>query len=332
MTPRSDNDPLTTLLIACVTLLVYDYALTFQREVELVWKRKWGLGTILFAFNRYSPFIEGVISLSIRFFVLSPQLCGKLSAILTWFIVLGLLTSEFVLMLRTYAIWDRSRTALYILLATGTLVSVLGIVSTEMELRSLKWTHGPGDDTGCFVSEAGTIIFLAYISLLICETTIAIMTAIKALSHLRRSHSDFVVTLYRDGFLFYLYCIGISLLNIILTVTGPGLVNWLATLQHIIHSICCTRVLFFIFKSQHRVETWNLEGSGQALPTTSIYFTSILPPPATGQNEEIQMGHAGSRDMETVYSGCEVIRYEEPLSGGAGSVEEQGHCYVERLG
>ena len=38
----------------------------------------------------------------------------------TGFIVLGLLTSEFILMLRTYAIWDRNRKALYVLLATGT--------------------------------------------------------------------------------------------------------------------------------------------------------------------------------------------------------------------
>ncbi|KAF9651008.1 hypothetical protein BDM02DRAFT_1012765 [Thelephora ganbajun] len=223
------HDPLSALLFACVTLLVYDYTLTFQQEVELVWKRRWGLGTVLFVFNRYSPFIESIISLSIRFFFLGPQMCKKLTAVLTWFIVLGLLTSEFILMLRTYAIWDRSRKALYVLLATGTLVSVLGIVSTEMELRSIKWADVPDGGAGCYFSEASTIIFLAYISLLICETTIAVMTAIKALSHLRRSHSDFVVTLYRDGFLFYLYCIGISLLNIILTVAGPGLVNWLVT-------------------------------------------------------------------------------------------------------
>jgi hypothetical protein len=94
----TNHDPLNALLLACVTLLVpsitcqpvttaihfrrqvYDYALTFQREVsplpsilhpsshapqvELVWKRRWGLGTLLFAFNRYSPFIENIISLS----------------------------------------------------------------------------------------------------------------------------------------------------------------------------------------------------------------------------------------------------------------------------
>lgn len=33
-------------------------------QVELVWKRRWGLGTALFVFNRYSPFVESIISLS----------------------------------------------------------------------------------------------------------------------------------------------------------------------------------------------------------------------------------------------------------------------------
>lgn len=300
MTPNSGNDPLSTLLFACITLLVYDYTLTFQQEVELVWKGRWGLGTVLFVFNRYSPFVESVVSISIRFFFPSPQMCEKLTAVLTWFIVLGLLTSESILMLRTYAIWNRSRKALWILLVTGTLVSALGVTFTEMELRSIKWKHAP-DGKGCHISEAGTIIFLAYISLLVCETTIAAMTAIKAVSHLRRSNSDFVVTLYRDGFLFYLYCIGISLLNIVLTVTGPRLVNWLATLQHIIHSICCSRVLFFIFRSQLRSETWNLASSGPSILTTSSYLSSVLPASTTRHNEEICM-----TDMDQVDRGYET--------------------------
>ena len=143
-------------------------------QVELVWKRRWGLGTALFVFNRYSPFVESIISLSSESAtcvgqyhlnicespVFLPQPAGLCLSYLgarrepvayiphrrarnlqqfshvstlgghlfgfsslffsTGFIVLGLLTSEFILMLRTYAIWDRSRKALYVLLATGT--------------------------------------------------------------------------------------------------------------------------------------------------------------------------------------------------------------------
>lgn len=102
-------------------------------------------------------------------------------------------------------------------------------------------------------------------------------------------------------------------------------------MQHIIHSICCSRVLFFIFKSQRRLETWNLESSEPSAPTTSTYFTSILSPPATGQNEEIQMEGTqkvdGESGVEVIYSGCEDIRCGELLDNGAGSV--RGHCHAD---
>lgn len=126
MTLNGDPDSLDALLFACVTLLVprttcqpmttpihfqltgvrlhahlptggsspsrsISYFSSYPSQVELVWKRRWGLGTILFVFNRYSPFIESIISLSselgrryplvnprltypvVRFFFLSPQ-------------------------------------------------------------------------------------------------------------------------------------------------------------------------------------------------------------------------------------------------------------------
>ena len=46
-----------------------------------------------------------------------------------------------------------------------------GIRGTHpIDLRNIG-THAPGGGRGCHVSEAGSIIFLAYISLLICETS-----------------------------------------------------------------------------------------------------------------------------------------------------------------
>ena len=61
------------------------------------------------------------------------------------------------------------------------------------------------------------------------------------------------------------------------------------------------------------METLNSECSGPSIPTSSIYFTSIFPPPATVQNEEIQMKDVGDTDenneVEAVHSGRDHIRY-----------------------
>lgn len=43
-----------------VALLVYDYLLTFGREVELYWKMKPTGASVLFAFNRYLTIVYAV--------------------------------------------------------------------------------------------------------------------------------------------------------------------------------------------------------------------------------------------------------------------------------
>jgi len=82
------------------------------------------------------------------------------------------------------------------------------------------------------------------------------------------------------------------------------------------------------------METLNLESSGTSAPTSSIYFTSILPPPTTTQNEEIHMKDMRCADenagIEVIYSGCDRDGYDKLLVNGAGSVEERRRYYVER--
>ncbi|KIM75818.1 hypothetical protein PILCRDRAFT_665697 [Piloderma croceum F 1598] len=46
------------IIVASVTFLLYDYALTFAQEVEFVWQQKMGLGKALFLLNRYIPMID----------------------------------------------------------------------------------------------------------------------------------------------------------------------------------------------------------------------------------------------------------------------------------
>ena len=94
-------------------------------------------------------------------------------------------------------------------------------------------------------------------------------------------------------------------------------------------------MLFFIFKSQRRAETWNLQSSQLSVPTTSNYFTSILPSPATGHHDEIQMKDMGQIDegsgSEVVYSGHDHVSCGELIINGVdSSVEEREHSYVER--
>ena len=81
------------------------------------------------------------------------------------------------------------------------------------------------------------------------------------------------------------------------------------------------------------METWNLESSGPSIPTSSNYFTSILPPPATAQNEEIRMKDmdrtSGNNGVEVVQSDRDHIRHGESSIKCIGSVEERRDYHVE---
>ena len=82
------------------------------------------------------------------------------------------------------------------------------------------------------------------------------------------------------------------------------------------------------------METLNLGSSGPSAPTSSIYLTSILPPPVTAQDEEIQMKDMecadGNNGVEVVHSGDGHVGYEELLINGVDSVEERRGYYAER--
>ncbi|TDL21755.1 hypothetical protein BD410DRAFT_289996 [Rickenella mellea] len=53
-------------LVFTGTLLVYDYMITFKREVKLVWMQKWTRGKAMFMLNRYLPFPDTFLVLCLR--------------------------------------------------------------------------------------------------------------------------------------------------------------------------------------------------------------------------------------------------------------------------
>jgi len=155
---------------------------------------------------------------------------------------------------------------------------VVGVVTTELELRSLKFLPSPSGNPGCHLSSASSIIFVSYLVCLLCETAIFALTLVKAISHLRRSRSPLVRVLYRDGILFYVYCMSFSLANILIAVAAPSrFKNWLASPEHIMHSICCTRVLLFIFQYRRKHDgTMPTMTAGKSTSLSSQFFTSFL--------------------------------------------------------
>lgn len=61
---------LTLGLSLSIAAQCYDYFVTFQREVELVWPSKWNSMKVLFIVSRYSPFLDVPLDVYCEFVVL----------------------------------------------------------------------------------------------------------------------------------------------------------------------------------------------------------------------------------------------------------------------
>ncbi|KAJ7346214.1 hypothetical protein DFH08DRAFT_961659 [Mycena albidolilacea] len=171
---------------------------------------------------------------------MSPRLLMIISPGL---LVLGIFLSEVILMLRTWALWDRRRMVLIWLIILGTCTLVASIVTTQLELESLDYITTTG--VGCTLAKASSIIIFSYLSVTILETMV--LTAVRAYRDLRYSRLPWLIQLYRDGILFFIYLLMISLANILVPILAPSMFsNWLASPQRVLHSVLCSRVLLHI--------------------------------------------------------------------------------------
>ncbi|KAH7869582.1 uncharacterized protein C8R40DRAFT_726222 [Lentinula edodes] len=170
--------------LGSITLLVYDYFCTLYQEIELVWRSPFSLASMMF----------------FHFCRSTLHSCLFQAQAISWLMFIGIVISELILTLRTYAVF-----------------LVPAIVFTELAVSSLRFiSHG-----GCRMTSASNIIFLAFCLLTIYESILAILIAIQACKHLRQTRSPWVTKLYKDGIMFYVYLLVLSCANIVSCLLAP---------------------------------------------------------------------------------------------------------------
>ncbi|KAF8520685.1 hypothetical protein JB92DRAFT_2894355 [Gautieria morchelliformis] len=127
-------------------ILFYDHLLQFDREVDLVWTRlsipRLSVPTILYLLTRFTIPIAYLVNLDYDLRALkvtrrSPSL-RSLKPHVAWVIVFSQCIITVVLGLRTYAIWERNRLVLLILVCVGASIPATGIVCLFMRLNVLR--------------------------------------------------------------------------------------------------------------------------------------------------------------------------------------------------
>ncbi|KAF8553830.1 hypothetical protein OG21DRAFT_1177121 [Imleria badia] len=105
------------IAVVIATAIIYDYLLNFSREVEYVWHRPWTWVSTIFVLVRYTG-----LSWPILFVLSESSYTGSVkvgTAIIlgyAWESLLFFAAADLVMILRVYAMWNRSKRILYILL------------------------------------------------------------------------------------------------------------------------------------------------------------------------------------------------------------------------
>ncbi|CAA7269366.1 unnamed protein product [Cyclocybe aegerita] len=238
---------------AILCLLVYDYLCTLDREIAYVWCRPRTFGTYLFLLNRYLPFVDVSMALYALKHPLTPEGCHRTYSTITWFQVSGIAIAQIILYLRTIAIWERNPKVMGILGTMFIATVTVGIVSTKRAMDMLSFAPNIVAPLwfGCTVRTTTPIILVLGIMILISETTIVILTLIRAYQRLRYSNSSWVHQLYKRGYIYYFYMLGLTILNIVIPfLVVPPLRTLFADPQRCLHSIICNRIIFLIHSRQ----------------------------------------------------------------------------------
>ncbi|KAI9457555.1 hypothetical protein HD554DRAFT_1770382 [Boletus coccyginus] len=116
--------------IIIITVVVYDYFLTFSREVDIIWCRRWTWVSTLFVVVRYLGLCWAItLSLAGNTFAPGPVAVSiALVEMGDWGYILYLAAADLVMILRVYAMWNRSKIVLWVLMFIHIVQIVLSIV------------------------------------------------------------------------------------------------------------------------------------------------------------------------------------------------------------
>ncbi|KAL5486190.1 hypothetical protein ACEPAI_7235 [Sanghuangporus weigelae] len=243
-----DSQYTATIDVCAFTILIYDYLITFSEEIELIWSMPFrSPAKTLFLLTRYLPFVDMTICMTNHFMQhLTAESCRISVHTMGWLIISGLLFSEAILTLRTWAVWDRSRVigaglAIWYIITFVSIFTIMGLF-----LKSLTFTNP--ELPNCLPVADRPLDSAAWILLVVLETGISIPMVVKAVQKYKlQGGSSLYRVVYLDGSLYYLYLLVLSTLNIICILTFPeGTKRILTNFERVIHSVLTERILLSI--------------------------------------------------------------------------------------
>jgi len=246
---------------AGVIILVYDYFLTFPGETHLIWPTPWNASKVLFLLPRYFPFVDLALNFhDIRLRGVSAETCLAVYKARTWLLWFGLSLPEVILSLRTWAAWDRNRRLAIGLPIFFALIWLPTIPIVFIFLRGLEFAvlGGLPNFSGCVTVPHRNNVRICWILLLTYDAGLCLLMLIRAIEWFKDGYgSKIALTVFRNGLLYYVVILAISLANVFLNV---GWQQALVLSQRFLHSIIACRIILDI-RGQARKDDFSMASS-----------------------------------------------------------------------
>jgi len=237
------------MAVASTTLLFYEYAISFGEEVDIIWPSQLSVTKIIFLLNRYPPFATAATA---TFIIVTDsdflhcKLVFMVGGVLT---LVGYISAEATLYLRSYALWNTTRYMAYVL-CTIVFLEVSGTVYVTTRFL-ISFSPSPIHifPTGCELLAPNRIEWVALSILLLSETFTLLLLVIKRSVHSRLdgSVSTLLRTMLKDGVLYFVGVLAGTIANLLCLLLAPQTFNtFLLIPQSLLHSILCNRLLLSI--------------------------------------------------------------------------------------
>ncbi|KAG1854438.1 hypothetical protein DFJ58DRAFT_787912 [Suillus subalutaceus] len=234
--------------LGSLAILAFDYCITFAEEVQWTWSRPWDVTRIIFIISRYLPF-AGVGMTAYDALRTSNQCASTLEGNIIH--IISIVAAEALLVIRTWAFWQKSKKLLIGLLVYSVL-TIAAAIAADLSPTMLIPGEEPPLGTCYFESTRNSAV--VYIFLAMFECVILTLTVYKRVHDYRDFQSGIVVTLYYDGMIYMLCILTITIANVIIgAALASAYSNMFDTLQLVIHSVLASRILFRLRHRNERV-------------------------------------------------------------------------------
>ncbi|PBK76825.1 hypothetical protein ARMSODRAFT_245299 [Armillaria solidipes] len=292
---------------AMYAVVLWDWLISLPREWRFVWKTHWTPVKIAYLFCRYWVII--VVPYLLFCFVVDHSLetCRKIYKIPVALAMWNQVGSESVLLIRTYAFFNRNVYILWMLICAigGVVAYQLYVDTTQMLL--LPFTTPPYDRGPCFpMSKPHSAHLLGFfIAPLLFDTVVTFMTIVKAFMIRRRNggpSSRLIQTFIREGVFYYILISIANLINGIFYLQPRQVISAINIPLSVMMGpvLACRLILDLRERGSETVS--HSEGTGMAAFTTKSITQNQTSPFTPPHRSKGGYGFGGSRHARTVDS------------------------------